>query len=226
MAPKFGYWSIKGRGGAAKMALAYAGEDYEDIVYDMKPIKGADDPRATSREDWERQKSKLGLPLPNLPWYIDENVKLTQSNAILRHIGRKYNLYGQNDIEASEIDMLIDTALDILDEAVKVAFDLDWETSAKKHPEAMEPKMKQLSDYIGSKKFLLGDKITIADFAMYVALDYHTALDEECLKKFPNLDNYIKNINSEPKIKAFFKSDKYFKDLCPPHQPIAKLINK
>ena len=72
----------------------------------------------------------------------------------------------------------------------------------------------------------LGDSITIADFPMYVSLDYHIALDKECLKKFPILDNYIKNINSEPKIKAFFKSEKYFKNLCPPHQPVGKLINK
>jgi len=66
------------------------------------------------------------LAFPNLPWYIDEKVKLTQSNAILRYIGRKYNIYGNNDNEASEIDMLIDTALDILEEVVKVVFALDW----------------------------------------------------------------------------------------------------
>ena len=66
------------------------------------------------------------MSFPNLPWYIDEKVKLTQSNAILRYIRRKYNLYGKNDEEASEIDMLIDTALDMLQEVVKVIFAPDW----------------------------------------------------------------------------------------------------
>ena len=64
----------------------------------------------------------MKLAFPNLPWYTDDNVKLTQSNAILRHIGRKYNLYGKDKSEASKIDMLIDTAADIQNAIVKIIF--------------------------------------------------------------------------------------------------------
>ena len=41
---------------------------------------------------------------------------------IFRHVGRKYNLYGKNMSEASEIDMLIDTAADIQNAIVKIIF--------------------------------------------------------------------------------------------------------
>merc|ERR1711978_461307 len=82
MSPKLAYWPIQGRAAPIKMALAYAGVDYQDITYDMGAAEGADN-------HWGTQKSKQGLAFPNLPWYIDDNVKLTQSNAILRHIGRK-----------------------------------------------------------------------------------------------------------------------------------------
>ena len=101
------------------MALAYAGVDYQDITYDMGAAEGADN-------HWGTQKSKLGLAFPNLPWYIDDNVKLTQSNAILRHIGRKNNLLGKNADEASEIDMLIDTAADIQQAVIKIIFNPDF----------------------------------------------------------------------------------------------------
>ena len=97
------------------MALAYAGEDYEDIVYNFGATEGADD-------HWGSQKFNLKLAFPNLPWYTDDNVKLTQSNAIVRHIGRKYNLYGKDKSEASKIDMLIDTASDIQNAIVKIIF--------------------------------------------------------------------------------------------------------
>ena len=60
-----------------KMALAYAGEDYQDIVYNFAATEGADD-------HWPSHKFNLDLAFPNLPWYIDDNVKLTQSNAIVR----------------------------------------------------------------------------------------------------------------------------------------------
>ena len=60
-----------------KMALAYAGEDYEDIVYNFAATEGAVD-------HWGTHKFNLDLAFPNLPWYTDDNVKLTQSNAIVR----------------------------------------------------------------------------------------------------------------------------------------------
>ena len=95
------------------------------------------------------------------------------------------------------------------------------------HPEAMEPKLQQLSDYLGGgKKFLLGDAITVADFPMYVSLDFQSILDEGFPAKFPILDNYLKVIRSEPKIKAYLESDKHFTTRCPPIAPGAKYLNK
>ena len=96
-----------------------------------------------------------------------------------------------------------------------------------KHPESMEPKLQQLSDYLaGGKKFLLGDAITVADFPMYVSLDWHSALDGRCLEKFPVLDNYLKNIRSDPTIKAYLDSDKHFAMRCPQFAQGAKMLNK
>ena len=98
---------------------------------------------------------------------------------------------------------------------------------AAKHGKSMEPKMKEVSDYLGKgKKFLLGNHITIADFPMYVALDWHATLDEGCLAKFPALDNYLMNVRADPKIKAYLNSDKHFKARCPPFAPGAKHLNK
>ena len=53
------------------------------------------------------------MDFPNLPYYCDGEVKLTQSDAILRHLGRKNGLYGCSDADTAMIDMLIDTAKDL-----------------------------------------------------------------------------------------------------------------
>ena len=91
----------------------------------------------------------------------------------------------------------------------------------------MEPKLKQLSEYLsGGKKFLLGDSISVADFTMYISLDWHSKLDEGFLAKFPILDNYLKNIRSDPKIKSYLDSDKHFTARCPPFAQGAKSLNK
>ena len=99
------------------MALAYAGEDYEDTAYKFEGTTTEGSP-----DHWKSNKFTLGLPFPNLPYYIDGDVKLSQSNAILRHVGRKHNLYGKDANEASEIDMLIDTAWDVCNALIKILF--------------------------------------------------------------------------------------------------------
>ena len=73
-----------------------------------------------------------------------------------------------------------------------------------------EPKFKQLSEFLGTKKFFMGESITIADFPIYDALKWHLAMDKDFLAKFSNLSDFIKRFESNPKIKAFLSSDKAF----------------
>ncbi len=44
---------------------------------------------------------------------ISGDLKLTESGAILRYLGRKHDLYGSNDIDKARIDMVMDTAADL-----------------------------------------------------------------------------------------------------------------
>ena len=80
------------------MILHYTDTEYEDTVWEV-----------TKREVWMDAKSRndVSLDFPNLPYWIDGNVKLTQSSAILRHLARKNGLYGLTDANADEIGMYI-----------------------------------------------------------------------------------------------------------------------
>ena len=77
------------------------------------------------------------------------------------------------------------------------------------------PVFKQMSEFLQSKKFFMGDSITIADFPMYDALKWHLAMDKDLLK-FENLLDFIKRFEDDPKIKAFLSSDKAFKGFFAP----------
>ena len=90
-------------GQSSRMLLHYTDTKYEDTFYHFGTTEWS---AAKEINPWE-------LSFPNLPYYVDGDVKLTQSAAILRHIGRKNGLYGLNDLEAAEIDMLLDTGKDI-----------------------------------------------------------------------------------------------------------------
>ena len=84
--PILGYWNIRGLGAQIRYLLHYLGVDFEDIHYAAGPAPDFD------RSQWLNDKFTLGLPLPNLPYLIDENgeVKLTESMAIMKYICAKW----------------------------------------------------------------------------------------------------------------------------------------
>jgi glutathione S-transferase len=88
MAATLCYWDIRGLAQPIRLLLEYTGTQYEDKKLSCGP------PPSFDKSCWLDNKFSLGLDFPNLPYYIDGDVKLTQSNAILKHIGRKNNLVG------------------------------------------------------------------------------------------------------------------------------------
>ena len=48
-----------------------------------------------------------------MPVLYDDGFQVVQSNAILRHLGRKYNLYGSNLQEAARLDFVNDGVEDV-----------------------------------------------------------------------------------------------------------------
>jgi len=206
MAPQFGYWSIQGLGQACRMILHYTDTEYEDTVWEV-----------TKREVWMDAKSKndVSLDFPNLPYWIDGNVKLTQSSAILRHLARKNGLYGLTDANADEIDMLVDTAMDLKLGLIKAVMG-NFDNGREEVIATADAKFLQLSNYLGCKKFLMGNASTVADFALYDALKWHNALDGHLVSKYGNIVEYIDRFENLPRIKAFLKSPKFQQPFFPP----------
>lgn len=72
-----GYYNLRGLAQPIRFLLAYLGLKYTDKQY-------------ITREEWfENDKKHLGLEFPNLPYYIDENIKLTESSAIAIYLIKK-----------------------------------------------------------------------------------------------------------------------------------------
>lgn len=72
MAPTFAYWQFRGLSEQIRLLLKYAKVEFEDKRY-----KNRLDYSDTSTQ-WHAEKDTLGLDFPNLPYWIDGDVKLTQ----------------------------------------------------------------------------------------------------------------------------------------------------
>ncbi|KAH8041261.1 hypothetical protein HPB51_014409 [Rhipicephalus microplus] len=107
MAPVLGYWNIRSLGQPTRNLLVYKGVEFEDKRYEYDP------PPDYGVSAWLKDKFTLGLTFPNLPYYIDEDVRLTQSLAILRYLGRKHDLAARNNREMAELDVIEQQARDL-----------------------------------------------------------------------------------------------------------------
>jgi len=204
----FGYWNIQGLGQPCRMALHYTETKVDDTVWVIQ--EGGKWFEAKAKNEW-------GLDFPNLPYFTDGDVKLTQSDAILRHLGRKHGLYGGSEKQAGHIDMLIDTAKDI--KMALIMPNVVMKNLEEKKAEvitAQDAKFKQLSEFLGGKSFLAGNDVTIADFAMYDALKWFHELDSSLISKHSNLCEYLERFENVPKVKSFLNGPGYMKNFFPP----------
>ena len=94
--------------------MAFTGTDYEERNF-------------KDRSEWESVKPTLGLDWPNLPYFIDGEVKLSQSTAILRHIARQHGLSGKSEAEMRRIDLVLDQSKDFFNSTfAKMCYDPDF----------------------------------------------------------------------------------------------------
>ena len=157
---KVHYFSGYGRGEAIRMALSYAKAPYENVFYSFG-------------EDFAKLKASGNLEFGQIPALQVGDKFYSQSVSILRFIGLKYGFYPTDNAEVSwAIDSTIDSLTDIMNAFYKAAF----------ADEASKPEL--FKTYFGttlpqwltainkrllansSKNFIVGDKITIADFAI------------------------------------------------------------
>ncbi|CAH8536260.1 unnamed protein product [Schistosoma turkestanicum] len=198
MVPKLGYWKIRGLAQPIRLLLEYVRQNYEERLYEWSEV-----------DFWKKEKFTLGLDFPNLPYYIDGDIKLTQSNAIIRYIADKHNMLGGCPKERAEISMLEGAVVDIRIGITGIVYNKEYETLKIGFFEKLPSMLKMFEDRLSDKMYLNGDKITHPDFMLFDTLDVVLYMDPKCLDKFPKLVSFKQRIENLPQIKNYMKSRKF-----------------
>jgi len=206
---RLGYWDIRGLAQPIRFLLEVSKVAYDEKRYEILK-KGENEWDASQ---WTDEKFKLGLTFPNLPWLEDGELKLTQSNAIIRHICRKYNpdLLGKNEADMSVVDMLMDVIGDYRSGIVTLSYKDTANFEANKATwtaGAMKPNLDSFSKYLGDKSYLVG-YITAADFLLYEMLDQTRLMVSTSLQPYPNLKAFLDNFEAQPAVKEYMSSKRY-----------------
>ncbi|VDN02261.1 unnamed protein product [Thelazia callipaeda] len=159
------------------------------------------------KNDWPALKSQFHFG--QLPCLHEDGDQIVQSGAIMRHLARKHGLNGRNESETTYADMFLEGIRDLHKKYTNMIY-LAYVNETEKDqyirdviPAEMAKFDKLLAVRGDGQNFILGDKISYADYAFFEELDVHLILDPHCLDKFPLLKAYHARMANRPKLKAY-----------------------
>ncbi|XP_046744901.1 glutathione S-transferase-like [Diprion similis] len=188
---KLTYFAIAGLAEPIRFLLSYGGIDYED--------------NRVAHENWPAIKPKT--PFEQVPILEVNGKTLYQSNAIVRFLANKLNLFGSDELEHYEVDAHIETIGDLR----SLLFTWQWaETPENKTAKEAETR-KKAAFYLGKFEntvkenggYFVGGKLTAADI-VFAGLDYVFTfiLGKEFLADYPHLKKLVEKVNALPGIKS------------------------
>ncbi|XP_075256848.1 glutathione S-transferase class-mu 26 kDa isozyme 47-like [Convolutriloba macropyga] len=210
---RIGYWDIRGLVEPIRMILHHNNVPYKFENFFMDPKMGKFHP------GWQEGKLKLGLDFPNLPYYIDKDVTISQSGAILKYVGKKYGLAGQTPQEEAKIDEIADVIkLELHYFFFLTCYSGDRFETMKEFAIAQARQVfKQFDVFLGDKEWLFGSNMKYPDFHLWSMLDAYLVLEPTVLDGCDNLVKYKERFESIPSVKEYTSNDSFNKyQLCHP----------
>ena len=152
----------------------------------------------------------MSPPSPQLPYYEDSHVKLTQSVAIARHIGAAHGLLGKSHAETDRVNVWVDQTVDFRGTLSRAVYGGS--------PSFDELAKDKLPAWLAGFERALGDRewvagpLSIADFMLCEALAHARAIAAakagvpDILAPYPKLHALVARFEGLPRVAAFLAS--------------------
>ena len=215
-----GYWGIRGLAQPIRFLLTCAEVPFSELRLGVFQ-NGTLMKKEEEEKDWKQVRSTLNMPFPNLPYLIDNSastpIELTQSNTILRYLARRFDFYGDSELEQSEIDLLQDEAYDFRNEIIKTAYTLGEEyNDVYDHftNNTLLGYLHSFKQYLANQKnqtFFVGNRLSLVDFVFYELLWQMKLMVPGSITEAaqPMLFTFINHFEAIPQIAAYTQSDNY-----------------
>ena len=128
---------------------------------------------------------------------------MTQTFAILRHIGRKHNLAGKTEQEIVDIETMEELLRELVQNLSRVAYDEKCEELKPEFLKKTKVQLSQVSEFLKNRKYIAGDRLTYVDFWGYEALVKFLVLTPDMIAENPVIKTYIERIENLPAIAAY-----------------------
>jgi len=203
-----GYWHIRGLGAPCRMMCEYAGAKYEAKTY---PVTG--EAHKWDKSSWFDAKPALKSinAFQNLPYVKEGGKIITQTNACIGYLGRKFDLMGSTPDEVAMVEQVLCQTMDLRNAAVGFFYGGKPEgikgylKTASGHYDKFESWLSQVG-----KAFSAADRPLAGDFHLWEMLDQHIELcrafkEADLLATRPLLSKFYKTFAALPKMQGYLK---------------------
>jgi len=150
-----------------------------------------------------------------VPLWKEDGLSLTQSQAIVRHLGRKYHLDGKDECEKSRIDEICEGLTDFRTAVRGAATGPDKEAAKKAIFGDILPKYLGFFEHIlksnhGGNGWAVGESFTLADIGLWIGLESVQDQGLSDLSSHPLLKAYQARVEARPGIAGWKKNPKRY----------------
>ena len=200
--PILGYWKIRGLAEPLRALLWNLDIDFEDQLYEM-----GEGPEF-SREEWLSVKETLGLELPNLPYFIDGEVKLTQTFAIAKYIANKYHkeYLGTTEAEKLAVWVMEGFYMDIKSIILSISYDPHYNAHKRAiSVELITTQLTSLANHLHGKAFVAGEHLTYLDFFYLELLENLEDFEPGLLNSVNEevYSRYLRHVKAQHRVRDF-----------------------
>jgi glutathione S-transferase len=195
--PRLTYFDMRGRAEAIRVFLHATGIEFEDK-------------RIVSPDEW----TALGrtLPFGVLPIYEEPpDMRLAESQAILRHLGRRLGRIAQTDLDLAYLDVAQEAIADSQENLWRFNWGNDYYRRLESYAqETLRPRLQRLERWLtrGSRiPEWLGDRFSHVDCLAFCYLDEVDAFFPVVLADFAKLADLRMRVASLPGVCAYLRSD-------------------
>jgi len=155
---------------------------------------------------------KATLPYGQIPYFKDETVQIPQTQAIVRYLGRKHNLYGSSLAENAQIDVVLEGIVDFFNNMFKMLYTPEFKGGDRKAlHDAVNTTLTQLEALKKNKDshYIVGNSVTIADLTLFYLVDnFVKPMAKDVLANHPVIVAHHAHIAALPRIAAYLSSDR------------------
>ena len=201
---KLSYFNGRGLAETSRLILAYNQVDYTDfrfplVVHDWKTYD-------MTRTEFDTAKSngELKSSLNKVPFLEVDDRVICQSKSIERYLGRRYNMFGDSELDGALIDSICEVVRDIKDmyqTVRKLSEEEKVEGMTKWFQETLPNKLVDLDYILGSDGYSVGSRTSLSDIVLFALITQFFDDSDSALKACPpKLKNIVNRIHNDENI--------------------------